>query len=87
MNKQKRPGMFGQPRLQPLLPHVAEMAGVSLRLHRVEKQAAAGRGVVHAVSEAARPVIVRKDAQEGGAPVVIADAQPHRNRKRGRAAP
>src|SRR6187549_1416101 len=56
--QEKRPGMFGKPRLQPLLPHVAEIAGVSLRLHGVEKQAAAGRGVMHAVSEAAWPVVV-----------------------------
>src|SRR6187402_547972 len=58
MHEQKKPpGMFDQPRLQPLLPHVAEMAGVCLRLYGVEKQAAAGRGVVHAVSETARAII------------------------------
>jgi len=62
-----------------LLPHIAEMAGMGLRLYRIEKQAAAGRRVVHAVSETARPVVIRKDAQESLAPIMIADAQPYRN--------
>src|SRR6187431_1959725 len=79
--QEKRPGMFGQPRLQPLLPHVAEIAGVSLRLHRVEKQAAAGGGVLQAMRETARAIIIWKDTQEGCTPIMIADAQPHRNRK------
>jgi hypothetical protein len=81
--QQEWSGMFGQPRLQPLLTYVAEMAGMGFGFDRVEKQAAAGRSVVHAVRKAARSGIVREDAQKVCAPVVIADAQPHRHRKRG----
>jgi hypothetical protein len=33
------------------------------------------------MSETVRPVIIRKDAQESRAPIVIADAQPYRNGK------
>jgi hypothetical protein len=80
--QQEWSGMFGQPRLQPLLTHVAEMAGMGFGFDRVEKQAAAGSGVVHAVGKTIRPGIVREDAQKVCAPVVIADAQPHRNGKR-----
>ena len=57
------------------------MAGMGFGLHRVEKQATPGCGVVHAMNEASRSVVIRKDAQEGGTPIMIADAQPYRDRK------
>ncbi len=46
----------------------------------VEKQAAAGGRIVDALDKAVLVGEVGEHAQEGGAPVVVADAQPHRQR-------
>ena len=48
---------------------------------RVEKQATAGNGVVNALGETVGLGVFGEHAKKGRAIIVIADAQPHRNRE------
>ncbi|MGY3037428.1 hypothetical protein ACVIIV_006598 [Bradyrhizobium sp. USDA 4354] len=72
--------MLGKPRLEPDKSILAIAAGVRFRMGGVEEQAAAGGGIVDALDETILVGEVGEDAQEGGASVVVADAQPDRQR-------
>ena len=67
--------------LQPVLPRWAIAAGMGAGFGRVEKQATAGNSVVKALRETVGLGIFGEHAEESRAIIVIADAQPHRNRE------
>ena len=73
--------MFEQLLLQPVLPRRAIAAGMGPGFGGVEKQAAAGGGVVKTLRETVGLGVFGEYAEERRAIVVIADAKTNRKRK------
>jgi len=79
--QQNRSVMFEQLLFEPVLPPSAIVTGIGPGLGRIEKQAAAGSGVVEPLREAVGLGIFRTYAQERRAIIVIANAEPNGKRE------